>query len=237
MVSCLRLVILDDNVGSPGLLNEWGWSVFIVGDEWVALFDADTDSKVIEYNAEKLGVDLGRLDYAFLSHHHGDHSGGFKYIGRLKPGLKIYVPPGDTWYLSSWGLKPVIVSEAMSVAEDAWSTGPLRSYSLYEHALAINVDNHGLVVIVGCSHPGVDNLTYRAREVSGISSVYLVMGGFHGPTHEELDNIAKVSKHIAPAHCSGEDAKEYVRRKYGDKYVGVRTGFILEIGDTSKCLL
>ncbi|WP_245610360.1 hypothetical protein [Thermococcus celericrescens] len=87
----------------------------------------------------------------------------------------------------------------------------------------------GLVVIVGCSHPGVDRLTKAVLEVSGHEKAHLVIGGFHYPLARTLDRLSELSEFIAPAHCSGEEAKAYVLKKYPEKFVGVRTGSVLEI--------
>ncbi len=226
----LYLYVLDDNQPSPGLLNKWGWSVYIEKSGSNILFDTDTDSNIIISNAEKLGVSLEKLDYAFLSHHHGDHSGGFEAIGRFKPGLPIYVPPGDTWYLERYGLRPVIVKEPVEIAPGEWSTGPLSRDWIHEHGLIIR-SKPGPILIVGCSHPGIDRLVDRAVEIAG-GKLFLVIGGFHSPPRWMIDRIAPNTAYIAPAHCSGEEVKQYVKTRYGEKYVAVRTGTILRISES-----
>ena len=235
MVKRLRITVVVDNEPGEGLLNEWGWSVYIESEKWTILFDADTSPRVLKYNFEKLKLDPKKITFAFLSHHHGDHSGGFEYIGREVPGLKVFVPPGVRNYLRDWGLDPVRVDGALVLVEDAWSTGPLwsiRGYSLYEHALAVKVDNVGLVVFVGCSHPGVDKLVEKAKKITG-EEVYYVIGGYHKPSKRTLDNLAKLTKYMSPAHCSGDEAKNYVKNTYLEKYIPVKTGTVLEFGETT----
>jgi len=56
-----------------------------------------------------------------------------------------------------------------------------------------------------------------------------VIGGFHYPSRETLDRLAGMTELIAPAHCSGEEAKAYARRKYPGKFVAVRTGSVIEL--------
>ena len=116
----------------------------------------------------------------------------------------------------------------MEIFDDAWLTGPLRTWrwGISEQAFAFYVENKGLIVVVGCSHPGVDNLAIKAKEISK-KNVYLIIGGYHGPSKESLDRIAKLSRFIAPAHCSGNLAKKYVMEKFPDKYYLVRTGTII----------
>ena len=231
MYNELKLLVLNDNVGRLGLLNEWGWSVYVEAGEHKILFDADTSPNVIRYNSKKLGVRLENIRWAFLSHHHRDHSGGLEYVASIKPGLTIYVPPSDTSYLYKLGLKPVVIDKPAELAPSIWSTGPLkgmyRSYSLWEHGLVIRT-RQGSVLIVGCSHPGIDVFVEKAREISG-DELFLVIGGYHMPSPDEIDRLAKQTRFIAPTHCSGDSAKAYTRIKYGEKYVSVRTGTMIMI--------
>lgn len=226
MVEKLDVTIIVDNMPGEGLKNSWGFSAYIVSDSFRILFDADTDLNVVKYNVEKLGIPLLNTDFAVLSHHHHDHYGGFKYIGEVVPGLKIYVPPGEIGYLSEWGLNPVVNTATNKLMEDVWIVGPLKSgvWGIYEEALAIRIDDEGLLLAVGCSHPGVDNLAYEIYEKTGYT-IYWVVGGYHSPSSTTLDRLARISRYISPAHCSGEEAKRYVRAKYPEKYIDVYTGY------------
>ena len=226
MVNFLKITVLVDNEPGRGLRSDWGWSALLETEKWRALFDADTDPSVLEYNSRRLGVDW-RLDFGFLSHWHGDHYGGYEYVGKVSPGLKVYVPPGDGEILGDWGLNSVVVDEPALVAEDAWSSGPVGR--MEEQALGVLVEGVGLVVVVGCSHPGVDVLASRLSEVVG-EEVYMVIGGFHEPSKETLDRIASISRLVCPAHCTGSRAKEYLELKYPEKTRSVRTGSIFMVG-------
>jgi 7,8-dihydropterin-6-yl-methyl-4-(beta-D-ribofuranosyl)aminobenzene 5'-phosphate synthase len=93
----------------------------------------------------------------------------------------------------------------------------------------------GLVLITGCSHPGVQNLVKAAEEATGLE-VSLVFGGFHlgGASRATLDSLVAELKGLgveraAPTHCSGDDARQAFREGYGENYielgVGWRMGF------------
>ncbi len=221
MVKSLRLTVINDNVGTEGLKNDWGWSVLLESEKWRILFDADTEPEVIEHNDRVMGLNLKNLDYGFLSHYHGDHYGGFQYIGKITQNLRVFTPSSSYKILEKWNLNVVEVEKPMKLMDDVWSTGPMGF--VREQALGIKVDSLGLIVIVGCSHPGVDSLAYKLKILSG-EDVYLTIGGFHSPSKRRLDNLAKISKYITPAHCSGEEAKNYVKSKYREKFIEVRTG-------------
>ena len=232
MVKKLNLTIINDNEPGEGLKNDWGWSILVESEKWRILFDADTNPHVIEYNTRKMNINLKNVDLGVLSHYHGDHYGGFEYVGRVARGLKIYVPPGDYEFLKSWGLNPIEVKDARKIGDDLWLSGALGSF-IREQAMGIKVDNIGLVVVVGCSHPGADALASKLKEITN-EEIYLVIGGYHSPPKSVLDNLARISKYISPAHCSGIDAKNYVRRNYPDKYFPVRTGSKIEIPSRGK---
>ncbi|WP_456365132.1 MBL fold metallo-hydrolase [Thermococcus sp.] len=216
----MRLTILNDNTPSRGFINDWGWSVLAEGRHRF-LFDADTRGEVLAHNSRVLGLSLKNLDFAVLSHWHYDHYGGFEYIAKLNPGLRLYAPPGGRIE----ELSVVEVHSAGEITDGIWTSGALDGF---EHAVGVETPS-GLVVIVGCSHPGVDRLTKAILEVSGYEQAHLVIGGFHYPSRRTLDRLAEIAEFIAPAHCSGDEAKAYVRRRYPEKFVEVRTGSVLEV--------
>lgn len=48
-----------------------------------------------------------------------------------------------------------------------------------EQALVVNVAGKGLVVIGGCCHPGIVNMTRYAQKLTGVKEVAAIIGGFH----------------------------------------------------------
>ncbi len=226
MVKWVRLTVINDNEPNPPLLNDWGWSVLIETDKWALLYDADTEPGIMRNNIDALGINLMEVNAAFLSHYHSDHYGGFRYIGEVKRGLIVYVPEEDK-VLAKWGLKPITVNSPSEILEDAVTTGVMKGMGVNEHSLVVRLNNHGLVVIVGCSHPGIDNIVRRVHEMFG--DVYLVIGGFHGPSRHQIDVTAEYSRYICPAHCSGGDARNYVRVRYPGKYCEIKTGTRLNL--------
>ncbi len=105
-----------------------------------------------------------------------------------------------------------------------------------EHELAtcLVINNLGLVVIASCSHRGVINSVRRAQEISGISKVHAVIGGFHlvrPRTEEEArQTVAEFAKidptYLIPMHCTGEvftsEALRVMPQKVIRPYVGTK---------------
>ncbi len=220
----MKLTVIVDN--NPGRARgSWGWSIHVDCGSWNCLFDADSSPELMEENSRVLGIDLSKINFAVLSHNHWDHTGGFSYVARVAPGKPVYTPRDAESYFRSLGLKPVVVEESVRVASNAMVVGPVKAGFAGTSEIALAVDAGGkLVVIVGCSHPGVDLMCKRALEDMGFDKAYLVIGGFHSPSRRELDNLALIAEKIAPSHCSGDAAREYVRSRYPSKYVDVKSG-------------
>jgi 7,8-dihydropterin-6-yl-methyl-4-(beta-D-ribofuranosyl)aminobenzene 5'-phosphate synthase len=79
---------------------------------------------------------------------------------------------------------------------------------MHEVSLAFRTPD-GLVLIVGCSHPGIENIV---KEAAGLDNrIYSVFGGFHLLGTPDAD-VAKVAadlhdhwkiERIGPGHCAG----------------------------------
>jgi 7,8-dihydropterin-6-yl-methyl-4-(beta-D-ribofuranosyl)aminobenzene 5'-phosphate synthase len=82
---------------------------------------------------------------------------------------------------------------------------------LDDRALVINIKDKGLVIISGCAHAGIINTIRYAQQITGLTKVYAILGGFHlagkefekriEPTIEELKDINP--ELIVPSHCTG----------------------------------
>ncbi|HPT22012.1 MAG TPA: MBL fold metallo-hydrolase [Bacteroidales bacterium] len=89
----------------------------------------------------------------------------------------------------------------------------------------------GLFVVTGCGHAGIVNTLEHARKVTGINSIYGIMGGFHlkeiNPQLKETVKYLKENnvKNILPAHCTALPALSYFYSHF--RISQVRTGDIL----------
>lgn len=88
-----RVTVLVDAFGDRAdLKKDWGYSALIEHSGKRILFDAGNDSDLFKYNVETLGINLKNLDFVVISHRHGDHTDGLRYLLSINPGVKIYVP-------------------------------------------------------------------------------------------------------------------------------------------------
>jgi 7,8-dihydropterin-6-yl-methyl-4-(beta-D-ribofuranosyl)aminobenzene 5'-phosphate synthase len=95
---------------------------------------------------------------------------------------------------------------------------------LRELSLAIDTPD-GLVVVVGCSHPGIDRIVELASTIN--PRIHLVVGGFHLVVAPDPDIAKTVTalhdrfkvEYVAPGHCTGEPTFTALKRAFGDHYV------------------
>jgi len=85
----MKLSVLTENMASGHFLAEFGLSYFIEHDGKNILFDTG-HSDVFLKNAERLNIDIGKVDIVVLSHGHWDHGNGLKYLS----GQKLLCHPG-----------------------------------------------------------------------------------------------------------------------------------------------
>ena len=91
--SANRITILYDAFGkSSNLKKDWGFSAFVEYDGKRILFDTGNNADTFAQNVKALGVDLKKLDFAVISHRHGDHTSGLNYLLSVNPSVKIYAP-------------------------------------------------------------------------------------------------------------------------------------------------
>lgn len=103
----------------------------------------------------------------------------------------------------------------------------IEDYVLDDSALAY-ISENGLVIITGCSHSGICNITEYAKKVTGIDKVSDIIGGFHlqNPDPEQLegtkDYLATLNlRGLYPCHCTDLQSKIEIAKKMDIKEVGV----------------
>ena len=208
-------LIYDNTVCVEGLESDWGFSCFVeIENQPKILFDTGASGKILLSNMEKLGIDPKGIKEVFISHSHFDHTGGLSDFLEINKKVTLYVPSS---FRFSGAEKTITIKEPLKIHENIFSTGELGGM---EQSLVVKTGK-GLVVIDGCSHPGVGNILKAA---SKFGRVYALIGGLHG--FREFD-LLKDLKLVCPCHCT--QFKQEIKSLYPEKYIDGGAGRVIEI--------
>ena len=177
-----------------------------------------------------------RIDCIVLSHEHWDHIGGMEVILSERPDLPVYLPEGIPYHvkstLRSLGGDCMEVENATMICDSIATTLTLEGPPK-EQALMIRTQD-GMILVTGCSHPGVHNLARNAYETVG-EDIQFIIGGFHlgGASEAILDGICDDLdelgvERISATHCTGDESMEFFRERYGEDFVESGVGFHIE---------
>jgi 7,8-dihydropterin-6-yl-methyl-4-(beta-D-ribofuranosyl)aminobenzene 5'-phosphate synthase len=234
----LTIIIPYNNVPfKEELKTAWGISVLIRGLGKPILFDTGGDGSILLYNMKKLEISPAEIEIVVLSHIHYDHVGGINAFLKKNNKVSVYLPSSFPENfkneIKKMAGKTLTVKEPYKICENVWSTGEL-GISIKEQSLVIETQK-GLIVITGCSHPGIANIVNFVKNHFE-KDIYLVVGGFHllSASESEVKRIIsklkrlKVKK-IAPSHCSGEKATELFKEAWGDNFIQAGCGAKINI--------
>jgi len=227
------IIVVDNRRVSRNVISAWGLSIYLECESAKILFDTDSSWEILRHNSEVLKVPLRDLDFVFISHWHGDHSGGLggltAYLASVGRGAKVLAPSRPLFRRGDF----IDAGRPVKLCDGIITSGVLGRF-LKEHSLIINVKGCGPVVFVGCSHPGVASILERAAEVTESSSIWGVIGGFHIDAAEAYD-VAKVLEHfdvklVAPCHCTSNAAINVLSKLLAERFVSAYAGRRIVIG-------
>jgi len=88
-----RITVLYDAFGKdPSMKMDWGFSAFVEYGGKRILFDTGNNAEIFAHNVKAKGIDLTKLDFAVVSHRHGDHTSGLNHLLKVNPNVTIYAP-------------------------------------------------------------------------------------------------------------------------------------------------
>jgi len=96
-----------------------------------------------------------------------------------------------------------------------------------DRALIINLKNKGLIVISGCAHSGIINTAIHAQKLTGVKTVYAIIGGFHlsgrdaeSRINQTVMELKKLKpKLLAPCHCTGWRGAFAIAKEMSESFV------------------
>lgn len=162
----------------------------------------------------------------------------------LPPEQRYYngAPPEMMRFGSAWpGATFELIDKNTEIAPNIYLIALVSdkpgTLELRELSLAINTPE-GVVIVVGCSHPGIDRIVAAAAAIN--PRIHVIAGGFHLVVTRDAD-IEKVVaalhdtykvEYVAPGHCTGEPAFAALQKAFGDRYLYAGLGTTVEVFST-----
>jgi 7,8-dihydropterin-6-yl-methyl-4-(beta-D-ribofuranosyl)aminobenzene 5'-phosphate synthase len=215
-LSQLDLVVMShrhgDHVGGLAMLRKMNPNVTIYAPkEGFGVFGSDLPSTFYRKD-ESLAAE---------QRYYGGNPPDVMRFGTAWPGANVQLVDKNTEIVPGLHI--------MTLVSDKPGTLELR-----ELALAINTAA-GMVIVVGCSHPGVDKIVAAATLIN--SRIRMLVGGFHlvVAKDEEIDRIVMLLRdtykveYVAPGHCTGEATFTALKKVFADHdlYAGLGTVLML----------
>ena len=224
----MRLTIVYDNETTrEDLTPAWGFACIIETDRRI-LFDTGGDGKILLSNMRALDYKPEDIDVIVLSHWHWDHIGGLPTILTETGDIEVIVPDSFSKQLQQEigrNHKVRLVKKPGLLFHGVYSTGELKGrfedIMIGEQSVAVETKK-GLVIIAGCSHPGVEEIIAASRR---FGDIYGIVGGFHGfDKYEALKDINL----IVPTHCTQH--KHEISDRFHEKVEQGGVGWSKKIG-------
>jgi 7,8-dihydropterin-6-yl-methyl-4-(beta-D-ribofuranosyl)aminobenzene 5'-phosphate synthase len=154
-----------------------------------------------------------------------------RYFGSAPP---AEIEAGTPWPEARFTWIDTLTEVAPGVAIVSTVSQTPGTLELRELSLAIRTPE-GLVLLVGCSHPGIETILEAARPWG--DHVHVIFGGLHLVTSPDttITRIATALHDrwrvdlVAPGHCTGEPAFAALRRLFGKRYVYAGLGTVTDV--------
>jgi 7,8-dihydropterin-6-yl-methyl-4-(beta-D-ribofuranosyl)aminobenzene 5'-phosphate synthase len=230
-------IVYDNYVFDDKCDSDWGFACVITGPEKTILLDTGRKGGLLLANFEKMAVHPEDIDVVVISHNHGDHTNGLLPFLKENPDVSVFLPAatpdGFVEDVQQLANEVTIVKKPTLICKGAFVFGPMGD-KIVEQALIMDTEK-GLVIVTGCSHPGIAAIAKRAKEELK-RDIYMVLGGTHLLRHSEedlrevMDELMKLGvQKVAPTHCSGDEAIAMLRDAFDDDFIRVGVGRVVKI--------
>ena len=159
----------------------------------------------------------------------------------LPPEQRYYdgAPPDIMRFGSAWpGANFQLVDKDTEIAPGihliALVSDKPGTLELRELSIAVSTPE-GMVIVVGCSHPGIDKIVATAASIN--PRIHVIAGGFHlvVTSDADIDKIVAALhdtfkvEYVAPGHCTGEPAFAALKKAFGDRYLYAGLGTTINL--------
>lgn len=260
----LKLTVLNDNTAGRWCRAEHGLSFLIEADQTVLFDTSSTsdliayNAQILNIDLQQIGTIV--LSHGHDDHTGGlmlfegqkliCHPDTFLKRTRKSNHTELGIKWSEAEIRSRFNL--VQSRKAIQISEQIYFLGEIPRLTDFESkntafqkadetddfvmddsGLAI-VTSKGLVVVSGCAHSGICNMTTHSMKVTGIKKVHLVIGGFHLQnddivTQKTIDWMkSKQVEQVIPSHCTSFSAQALISKSF--RFLPVKSGNIIEIG-------
>ena len=155
-----------------------------------------------------------------------------RYYGGAPPDVMRF---GSAWPGANFQLVDKTIEIATGIHLISLVSDKTGTLELHELSLAINTPD-GMVLVVGCSHPGIDKIVEAASAIN--PRIHLIAGGLHlvvasDPDIEKIVTVLHDTfkvQYVAPGHCTGEPAFTALKKAFGEHYLYAGLGTTLALG-------
>ncbi|SEM04424.1 7,8-dihydropterin-6-yl-methyl-4-(beta-D-ribofuranosyl)aminobenzene 5'-phosphate synthase [Syntrophus gentianae] len=217
--------------------GRWGLSL-LLGES--VLLDTFGMADLFWDNLCKVRGDVSRIRHVVLSHEHWDHIEGLEKLAEKNSTVTVYICPHTEASVKAWirgfGMPVVEVDDWLEIEKGVFISGEIAGTwsgnPLWEQIVVIQ-EQPWLSVLTGCAHPGLFPILQRVQNRFA-DPITLLMGGFHLMNSTEEGIAAAVTalrmfgvQRIAPTHCTGEPAVSILRETFGNRFVPVEEGGLI----------
>ncbi len=231
-------ILYDNYVSDEACQTDWGFACLITGTEKTILFDTGMKGDLLLENSRKMGVDIKGVDLVVISHNHNDHQGGLLPFLKKTADLAVYLPaatPAEfAKEVQETASQVTVVKKPVEICKHVFLLGPMGD-KIVEQALVLDTPS-GLVIVTGCSHPGIVEIAKRARKELD-RDIHMVLGGMHLLRHSEedlrtvIDDLKRLRiQKVAPTHCTGDKPIAMFKKEFGEGFVEIGVGRVIDIG-------
>ena len=246
------ITLIENSTCAKNLVCEHGLSLYLETGSRKILFDMG-QSGAFSVNAEKLGVDLSRADFAVLSHGHYDHGGGISRFLEINSSAPVYVnqyafQPHYNAGGKDIGLDPRLPRDRIRFVEESLSLSrgitlqtvpcpPADTAGMttcdgqpedFRHEQYLLLEEAGKrILISGCSHKGIVAIAEHFRPD-------ILIGGFHFMKTTDQNILRIAAEHLLAldctcytGHCTGETQFDFLKAILGDRLHKITTGSVL----------
>jgi len=202
-----RITVLYDAFGKDSMMTkDWGYAALVEISGKRILFDTGDDPEILAKNTKAKGVDLTKLDFVVLSHRHSDHIGGFTFIRKVNPRVKVYAPKENFGVFGSDLPSTFYRKDASLPAEMRYYGGTppetMKFGTAFPGANIELIDKTtevapGVTLIALISDaPGTKELKELSLAINTADGIVLVVGCAHPGIESIVAEAAKINPHI-----------------------------------------